>query len=219
MPHSSALSLFRRMNLFKKMPEDLTISTTHGSILTIIGAVAMALLFMLELNAFLTLKVETRIEIDDTVDTMMRINFNVTVDDAPCEYVSVDLTDVTGTYEHNITRHISKVRLSQWRRWIALHPDEGAGTPEYIKPSAEELAQIAAERGGVDAAAAAAAAAVAAGHDPGAAIAAADGGKALDVHGNPVGEVIALSQETTAAYVQTHDMVFVNFFAPWCAAF
>ncbi|KAG8461150.1 hypothetical protein KFE25_002339 [Diacronema lutheri] len=216
MPHGSALSLFRRLNYFKKLPDDLTISTTHGSILTLVGAVAMALLFVLELNAFLAVRLETTIEIDDTVDTMMRINFNLTVDDAPCEYVSVDLTDVTGTYEHNITRHISKVRLSQWRRWIALHPDEGAGMPAYIKPTAAELAQIAAERGGADAAAAAAAAAIAAGQDPGAAVAAVDGLKELDVHGNPIGEVVSLSHETTAAYVQTHDMVFVNFFAPWC---
>lgn len=214
MPHGSALSLFRKMNYFKKLPEDLTISTTPGSILTLVGAVAMALLFVLELNAFLSLKLETSIEIDDTIDTMMRINFNVTVDDAPCEYLSVDLTDVTGTYEHNVTRHISKVRLSQWRRWIALHPDEGAGMPAYIQPTAEELAQIAAERAGVGAALAAA---LAAGADPAVAAAEADGAKALDVHGNPVGEVVALSERSTAAYVQTHEMVFVNFFAPWSA--
>lgn len=211
MPHSSAMSLFKRVNYFKKLPDDLTISTAHGSVLTIIGAVAMMMLFVLELRAFTTVKIDTVIEVDDTVDTMMRINFNVTIDDSPCDYVSVDLTDVTGTYEHNITRHITKVRLSRWRRWIALHPDEGAGMPAYIKPSDEELEQIANERAGK---AAKVAAATAAGDV--AALAELDAAKARDVHGNPVGEVVPLSQATLAAYVQTHDMVFVNFFAPWC---
>jgi hypothetical protein len=217
MPHGSAMSTFKRLNYFKKLPEDLTISTAHGSVLTLVGAVAMVLLFMLELRAFLAVSVDTLIEIDDTADTMMRINFNVTIDDAPCEYVSVDLTDITGVYEHNITRRISKVRLTQWRRHIALHPEEGAGTPAYIKPTPEELAQIEAEREGEGRAMRLAVAeAVAQGLDPGAAVAALDGGKGLDAHGNPIGEVVALSEETLTSYVGSHEMVFVNFFAPWC---
>lgn len=184
MPHSSAVALMRRLNYFKKLPEDLTISTTSGTVMTIVGVVMMAVLFLLEFRAFLAVKVETAIEVDDTVDTLMRVNFNITVDDAPCEFVSVDLTDATGTYEHNVTRHITKTRLTAWRRHIAIHPEDGAGMPDYVQPDD--------------------------------AVPPLEDGAALDRHGNPVGQVVALSEDSLTQYVESHDMVFVNFFAPWC---
>ncbi|KAJ1636288.1 hypothetical protein T492DRAFT_399664 [Pavlovales sp. CCMP2436] len=62
MSSGSAASVFKKMNYFKKMPDDLTISTNSGSIITMVGALAMALLFVLEFSAFLSLKVETLIE-------------------------------------------------------------------------------------------------------------------------------------------------------------
>ena len=54
----------------------------------------MAFLFVVELWAFLGSTVQTGVILDANTDTLLRINFNVTMLDLPCEYAAVDVVDV-----------------------------------------------------------------------------------------------------------------------------
>ena len=49
---------------------------------------------------------------DDLLDEMLRVNFNVTLPSAPCDYLSVDVSDLAGGARHNITKDILKWRLN-----------------------------------------------------------------------------------------------------------
>ena len=66
----------------------------------------MAFLFVVELWAFLGSTVQTGVILDANTDTLLRINFNVTMLDLPCEYAAVDVVDVIGTNKMNVTKNV-----------------------------------------------------------------------------------------------------------------
>lgn len=43
----------------------------------------------------------------------IRINFNITMLDLPCEYAAVDVLDVLGTNQQNVTKNIEKWNLDK----------------------------------------------------------------------------------------------------------
>mmetsp|Transcript_11942 Transcript_11942/g.16422 ORF Transcript_11942/g.16422 Transcript_11942/m.16422 type:complete len:464 (-) Transcript_11942:1762-3153(-) len=102
------LSKLKEFDLYRRIPKDLTETTTHGSILSLCAAVFMLVLFVAELLAFLSLQVSTNIVIDPNVDSLLKINFNITILDMPCEFATIDIRDVLGTRQDNVTKNIQK---------------------------------------------------------------------------------------------------------------
>lgn len=98
----------RDVDFYRKIPKDLTEGTTHGSILSICAVLFMLILFIAELWAFLTMSIVTNVIIDSSTDSLLRINFNITVMDMPCEFAMIDVVDVLGTRSENITKNINK---------------------------------------------------------------------------------------------------------------
>ena len=101
-------SKIKEFDFYRKIPKDLTETTTHGSLLSICASIFMLVLFVAELWAFLTARYETNVVIDPNVDSLLRINFNITVMDIPCEFAIIDAVDVLGTRNDNITKNINK---------------------------------------------------------------------------------------------------------------
>lgn len=114
------MDMLRRWDFYKKIPEDLTVSTLPGVSLSIFGCFVMFCLFLLEFNAYMSVEYNTDIVMDNAVDENLRINFNITVPDLNCEFASVDVSDITGTRKHNMTTDIYKIRLDQKQRAIGL---------------------------------------------------------------------------------------------------
>jgi hypothetical protein len=98
----------KNFDLYRKIPKDLTESSTHSTILSLCAAIFMLLLFIAELWAFLSYHIESNIILDPNTDSQLRINFNITVFDIPCEYTSIDVVDVLGTRNDNVTLNINK---------------------------------------------------------------------------------------------------------------
>merc|ERR1711970_1237065 len=81
----------------------------------------MILLFIFEFNAYLTIQTSSDIVLDESNDEMLTINFNVTIADLPCQFASVDVSDMTGTRTHNVTRNVDKWRLDSAGRNIGFY--------------------------------------------------------------------------------------------------
>jgi len=105
-------------NYFKHVPEDLVISSTPGVIISALGTVLLIVLFLFELRAYLTVTTSTELVVDELVDEVLRVNFNVTLHQVPCEFLTVDVSDLTGTNTHNISKDILKWRLDSNQRVI-----------------------------------------------------------------------------------------------------
>lgn len=105
------LGKLREFDFYRKIPKDLTETSTHGSILSVCGSVFMLVLFVAELWAFLSSQVVTNVVIDPNTDSLLRINFDITVMDIPCEFAVIDAIDVLGSRNDNITKDINKWQI------------------------------------------------------------------------------------------------------------
>ena len=92
-------------NYFKHVPDDLVITSTPGMIISLLGTVLMLTLFVFEVKDYLTVTSSTTLVVDELVDEVLRANFNVTLHQVPCEYLSVDVSDLTGTQRDHLPRH------------------------------------------------------------------------------------------------------------------
>ena len=79
--------------------------------MSIAAIVVMTVLFVSETWAFARTNLATSIGIDENDQPQIRLNFNITLLDLHCDYVSVDVWDALGTNKQNVTRNVDKWQL------------------------------------------------------------------------------------------------------------
>jgi len=90
---------------------DLLEGTKRGSILSYAAIFTMVTLFVFETKSFLSSSVMVSdVALDTNEDQKIRINFNITMMDLPCDYAVVDVVSQLGTAQ-NVTSHVSKYGL------------------------------------------------------------------------------------------------------------
>lgn len=73
----------------------------------------MAILFLSETIAFASTKIVTSITVDENTEPQIRLNFNITMLDLHCDYVSVDVWDALGTNRQNVTKNVDKWQIDE----------------------------------------------------------------------------------------------------------
>jgi thiol-disulfide isomerase/thioredoxin len=71
----------------------------------------MGILFLSETAAFARTNMSTSITLDENTQPQIRLNFNITMLDLHCDYVSVDVWDALGTNRQNVTKNVEKWQL------------------------------------------------------------------------------------------------------------
>lgn len=84
-----------------------------GAVMSIVAMSIMAILFFSETAAFARSKIITNIVVDESSEAQLRLNFNITLLDLHCDYVSVDVWDALGTNRQNVTRNVDKWQLDE----------------------------------------------------------------------------------------------------------
>lgn len=125
---------FGRYDIFRKIPRDLTKGTVSGAGISFFGIFFLTVLFIFELNSYLSGTVVTDVVMDTSVEgERLRVNFDVTLPNIPCQFASVDVQDVLRTRKHNITSNIEKWRIDyETGKKIAQASDKVA-SPRYGK--------------------------------------------------------------------------------------
>jgi hypothetical protein len=107
------LNRFKDFDFYRRIPKDLTETSLHGSVLSVCAALFMLVLFVAELWAFLSPATMTSVIVDQNMDSLLRINFNITVMDMPCEFATIDVVDILGTRSDNVTKNVNKWKIDQ----------------------------------------------------------------------------------------------------------
>lgn len=93
--------------MYRKIPADLMEGTKRGSILSMVAASVMVILFLLETYAYFSYNLDINLQLDVNDEPRVRLNFNITMMDLKCEFAVVDVVSVLGT-EQNVSSHITK---------------------------------------------------------------------------------------------------------------
>lgn len=105
---SNALS---SVDFYRRVPKDLTEATALGAIMSICAMGVMGILFLSETAAFARTTMSTSITLDENTQPQIRLNFNITMLDLHCDFVSVDVWDALGTNRQNVTKNVEKWQL------------------------------------------------------------------------------------------------------------
>jgi len=101
------------VDFYRRVPRDLTEATTLGAAMSLCAMGIMGILFLSETAAFARTSITTSITLDENTQPQLRLNFNITMLDLNCDYVSVDVWDALGTNRQNVTKSVEKWQLSE----------------------------------------------------------------------------------------------------------
>ena len=99
-------------DFYRRLPSEMKESTKIGIIMSFISLFIMIILFICETYAFTHRNIQSNIGVDVNDEQLIRLNFNVTLYDVHCDFVSVDVFDTLGTDLQNVTKDIHKWNLN-----------------------------------------------------------------------------------------------------------
>mgnify|MGYP000381804195 CR=1 FL=1 len=88
-------------------------ATSLGAFMSLCAISVMGILFLSETLAFFRVAMGTAIALDENDQPQIRLNFNITLLDLHCDYVSVDVWDTLGTNRQNVTKNVEKWQLDE----------------------------------------------------------------------------------------------------------
>ncbi|EJK56084.1 hypothetical protein THAOC_24094 [Thalassiosira oceanica] len=112
------------------------------ALMSICAISVMGILFLSETLAFARTTMRTAIALDENDQPQIRLNFNITLMDLHCDYVSVDVWDTLGTNRQNVTKNIEKWQLDesgQRRIFSGRNRDQREVVHEEHEETLEEL--------------------------------------------------------------------------------
>lgn len=102
----------KRLDAFPRAEEHLLQKTQSGAIVSIIGLVIMATLFLHELRYYLSTYTVHQMSVDLKRGETLPIHINMTFPSLPCDVLSVDAIDMSGKHEVDLDTNIWKLRMS-----------------------------------------------------------------------------------------------------------
>lgn len=102
----------KKLDVYRKVPADLTEPTLSGAIVSIVAASFMVLLFFSELSEYLRITTQSEMFVDvNRGGEKLTINIDVTFPSFPCGIMSLDAQDIIGTHIVNVEGSMKKQRL------------------------------------------------------------------------------------------------------------
>lgn len=109
---------FRRLDIYRKVPKDLTQPTYTGAIISICCCFFILFLFLSELAGFIATELINELYVDDPDKNSggkLEVNLNVSLLHLECEVVGLDIQDEMGRHEVGHIEDSMKVPLSDGR--------------------------------------------------------------------------------------------------------
>ncbi|KAK9461853.1 endoplasmic reticulum vesicle transporter-domain-containing protein [Lipomyces oligophaga] len=107
---------------FTKTVEDARVRTASGGLVTIVALILIFLLILSEWRDYRRIDNQPELIVDKTRGERMNINIDITFPIIPCDMLTLDIMDVSGEQQTEVTHGIVKTRLSAEGQVIASDP-------------------------------------------------------------------------------------------------
>ncbi|CAE7604901.1 ergic3 [Symbiodinium necroappetens] len=102
-----------RLDLYRKVPRDLTEPTLSGALVSIFTVLVALYLFFAEFTVLIQRRWESEMVIEESkTEEKLQINLDITMSSMPCELLSFDAQDVMGSHEVDAHGNLFKDRLT-----------------------------------------------------------------------------------------------------------
>jgi len=104
-----AIYFMKNFDAFKRLPEELTIQTKKGGIVTLCMYLFMFYIFFCETTEYLRGAPKTDIVISRELEKQLEIGFDITMHNMDCAFVDISVTDPLGDMEYDLSdRYFNK---------------------------------------------------------------------------------------------------------------
>ncbi|KAL9319502.1 hypothetical protein ACSQ67_011341 [Phaseolus vulgaris] len=104
--------VIKNLDAFPRAEDHLLQKTQSGALVSVIGLIIMATLFVHELRYYLTTYTVHQMSVDLKRGETLPIHINMTFPSLPCDVLSVDAIDMSGKHEVDLDTNIWKLRLN-----------------------------------------------------------------------------------------------------------
>jgi len=103
----------RRLDIYRKIPKDLTQPTTTGAFVSILSVLFITFLMLSELSSLLQVEVKSEIFVDRPAeDKKVAVRINATFSKMSCDYIGLDIQDTMGRHEVGFHENTQKLPLA-----------------------------------------------------------------------------------------------------------
>ncbi|KAK3808724.1 MAG: ERGIC and golgi 3 [Benniella sp.] len=108
----STLSRFKNFDAYAKTLDDFRVKTTTGAAVTLVSAIIILILLLGEFLDYRSIHLESSLVVDSGRKEKMSIDFDITFPKIPCYILTLDVMDVAGEHQSDITHSVYKVQLA-----------------------------------------------------------------------------------------------------------
>jgi len=113
MPAKGLFGSLKGMDAFGKTMEDVKVKTRTGAFLTILSAAIILAFTTIEFLDYRRVNIDTSILVDKSRGEKLNVRLNVTFPRVPCYLLSLDVMDISGESQTDISHNIVKTRLTE----------------------------------------------------------------------------------------------------------
>uniref|UniRef100_A0A0N5B0L6 Endoplasmic reticulum-Golgi intermediate compartment protein 1 n=1 Tax=Syphacia muris TaxID=451379 RepID=A0A0N5B0L6_9BILA len=104
----------RRLDIYRKVPKDLTQPTTAGAIISIVSILFIFVMVLSSFFNFLTPKIQSEMFVDDPGrEGRINVTVNISLPYLDCRYVGVDIQDENGRHEVGFVHNTEKFPIGE----------------------------------------------------------------------------------------------------------
>eukprot|EP00094_Tigriopus_californicus_P009464 TCALIF_09127-PA protein Name:"Similar to ergic1 Endoplasmic reticulum-Golgi intermediate compartment protein 1 (Danio rerio)" AED:0.32 eAED:0.32 QI:344/1/0.5/1/1/1/2/0/130 len=104
----------KRLDIYRKIPKDLTQPTTTGAIVSVCCVSFIVLMLMTELVWFITPDIQSELHVDNANPTdRIPVRINISIPRLKCDFLGIDIQDDMGRHEVGFVENTIKTPIGE----------------------------------------------------------------------------------------------------------